>query len=174
MRSTGDGDKQNPQKQDDCENGVHILQHRFRHDEQDTDNHKRGNGDHDLPQVYVHTCDIIRRGSLQLGSEQGPDDDEHGRAVQEDNGQIGQGQKPGAQKCVVSAEGFLCICVDAAGRRPFPHQVDVIGRDDQNDGHADGHSNQRSNRSGYRQEGRSRHDKHTPADHAAKGDCPYV
>ena len=75
---------------------------------------------------------------------------------------------------MVSAEGFLCICVDTAGRRPLPHQIDVVGRNDQNDDHTDAHGEQRPNRSGHRQEGRSRHDKHTPADHAAEGDSPYV
>ena len=89
-----------------------------------------------------------------------------------DYGNIGNDQEPCTQKTVVVAESLLRVGIDAASVREAVHKIIEIGSKYQHHQAAESKADRCSNRSCYRQKGRTRHHKRTPAYAASKGKSP--
>ena len=112
--------------------------------------------------------------ALGHAAEKDADDEKHGRAVEEDDRQVGQAQEPGTEKGMIPSECFLGIGIYPAGDGAASHQVGEVTGNNQHDDHADRHGNHGPCRSRDREEGVAGHGKHAPADHAAEGHPPHV
>ena len=167
-------DDRNPRGKHDRQHRKNPLKGRLCRHKEHADSGQDQHRNDCFPEIDGVSGDGIVESALGRAAEKDADDEKHGRAVEENNRQVGQAQEPGTEKGMIPSERFLGIGIDSAGDGTASHQVREVTGNHQHDDHADRHGNHGPCRSRDREEGVAGHGKHAPADHAAEGHPPHV
>ena len=134
--------------------------------------HKRNDRQKKLAHINVEAGDLIVEAELEGRAEQRSRDQRERRCIRPDDRDIGEQQKPCAQKAVVIAEAFFRIGVCSAGVGEAVHQIVIVCADQDHNKSAERNAQSGPDRAGDRKESAAGHDKRAPANAAAKRKSP--
>ena len=132
----------------------------------------RADGKQRLAQIDLIAKDLVAKAPLEDAAHEEARKERQRRGVCPEHGHIGQTEKPCREHAVVKAKDVARKAVGPARAGMAPHEVVVVARNNQHDGHAHQHAQGAPGRTGLHQVGIGRDNKRAPSHAGTKGKGP--